>query len=135
MRGQKHGQKGYGNSPPGGFQKNGGGSPPGMRSPARFDGPGDSDSGRGRSPGNSQAGASNQGRNQSQGSGHGSRQGRLSVSSKEGGSNRPANPFGAGLGYDPAKSEQKQSKITNSRVELPAIAYSLDDSVSSLPLF
>lgn len=41
------------------------------------------------------------------------------------------NPFGQGLGYDPAKpTAAKPSLITNTRVELPAAAYALDGGVS-----
>lgn len=37
------------------------------------------------------------------------------------------NPFGPGMGYDPAKpASKKQSLITNTRVELPVAAYALD---------
>ena len=43
------------------------------------------------------------------------------------------NPFGAGLGYDPARPVVKTTQITNSRVELPSAAYALD--VSSLYFF
>ena len=39
------------------------------------------------------------------------------------------NPFGAGLGYDPAKPAQKV--ITNTRIDLPASAYMLENNVSS----
>jgi hypothetical protein len=43
------------------------------------------------------------------------------------------NPYGPGLGYDPAKpAAAKQSMITNSRVELPYAAYSLDAGGVSL---
>jgi hypothetical protein len=43
------------------------------------------------------------------------------------------NPFGPGLGYDPAKPpEQKYSIITNTRVELPFAAYALDANGVSL---
>lgn len=45
------------------------------------------------------------------------------------------NPFGPGLGYDPAKpAGQKESIITNTRVELPYAAYALDSSGVS-PIF
>lgn len=41
------------------------------------------------------------------------------------------NPYGPGLGYDPAKpATKKESLITNTRVELPAAAYALDTNVS-----
>lgn len=37
------------------------------------------------------------------------------------------NPFGSGLGYDPAKpTPARPSVITNTRVELPSAAYALD---------
>lgn len=39
------------------------------------------------------------------------------------------NPFGSGLGYDPAKPVVKESVITNRRVELPPDAYRLDVSL------
>ena len=39
------------------------------------------------------------------------------------------NPFGPGLGYDPARPVIKTSVITNTRVELPAAAYALDVSI------
>jgi hypothetical protein len=42
------------------------------------------------------------------------------------------NPYGPGLGYDPAKpTPAKQSVITNTRMELPAAAYGLDNGVST----
>ena len=40
------------------------------------------------------------------------------------------NPFGPGLGFDPAKPAKKESVITNTRVELPASAYLLNKEVS-----
>jgi hypothetical protein len=36
------------------------------------------------------------------------------------------NPFGPGIGYDPAKPATKEKVITNTRVELPASAYKLE---------
>jgi len=47
---------------------------------------------------------------------------------------RGPNPFGPGLGYDPAKPKIAEKKvITNSRVELPASAYKLEGgNVSSM---
>lgn len=43
------------------------------------------------------------------------------------------NPFGTGLGYDPAKpiGAREKNGITNTRVELPATAYTLDDATVS----
>ncbi|TAQ85545.1 hypothetical protein B7494_g6138 [Chlorociboria aeruginascens] len=41
-------------------------------------------------------------------------------------------PFGPSLGYDPAKPAGKMTRITNTRVELPAVAYSYEFS-SHLP--
>jgi hypothetical protein len=37
-----------------------------------------------------------------------------------------SNPYGPGLGFDPAKPVVKERVITNTRVELPAAAYSLE---------
>jgi hypothetical protein len=37
------------------------------------------------------------------------------------------NPFGPSVGYDPARIDKKP-KISNTRVELPAAAYSLDSA-------
>lgn len=46
------------------------------------------------------------------------------------------NPYGPGLGYDPAKpAPAKQSVITNSRVELPSAAYNLGKEGVSLIFF
>jgi hypothetical protein len=36
------------------------------------------------------------------------------------------NPFGPGIGFDPAKPAAKERIITNTRVELPAAAYKLE---------
>jgi len=36
------------------------------------------------------------------------------------------NPFGPGMGFDPAKPATKDKVITNTRVELPASAYRLE---------
>jgi eukaryotic translation initiation factor 2C len=46
--------------------------------------------------------------------------------------NPAQNPFGPGIGYDPARitAPKKESVITNTRVELPSSAYQLDRSVS-----
>ena len=42
------------------------------------------------------------------------------------------NPFGPSLGYDPAKpAAAKETAITNTRVELPPIAYAHDQGVST----
>ena len=51
------------------------------------------------------------------------------------GSPRP-NPFGQGLGFDPAKPAAKpESIITNTRVELPAAAYALDRKLQGVSDF
>lgn len=49
---------------------------------------------------------------------------------------RGPNPFSQGLGFDPARQSRpvRESRITNTRVELPAVAYALDQGVSSILL-
>jgi eukaryotic translation initiation factor 2C len=45
---------------------------------------------------------------------------------------RGQNPYGPGLGYDPAKSQVAPAKvITNTRIDLPASAYKLEGGVVS----
>jgi hypothetical protein len=57
-----------------------------------------------------------------------------SETSQQGGPRQ--NPFAPGLGYDPAKpAGQKESMITNTRIELPYAAYALDTTGVSCPLF
>lgn len=45
---------------------------------------------------------------------------------------RAPNPFNPGLGFDPAKPVGNTKAITNTRMELPAAAYSLDVSIDFL---
>ena len=86
---------------------------------------------RARQAHNQNAGQSQPSGNMSAPAGPAPYDGPASQPSSQHGDSPRENPFGPGLGYDPAKpTPAKPSLITNTRVELPAAAYALDGDVS-----